>query len=96
MNERIRELIEQAHEQKPVIVLDPVTCEPTHKIGNGGVPMYHSELNPEKFAELIVRECLEKIYSVTIDNPTDDWDQGYNSGLDQAAETIKTHFGVEE
>ena len=50
----------------------------------------------QRFAELIVRECLEQIYSVTIDNPTDDWDQGYNSGLDQAAETIKKHFGVEE
>lgn len=49
----------------------------------------------EKFAELIVRECLEQIYSVTIDNPTDDWDQGYDSGLNQAAETIKEHFGVE-
>ena len=59
MNERIRELIEQAHEQKPVIVLDPETCHPTHKIGNGGVPMYHSELNLEKFAELIVRECAD-------------------------------------
>ena len=55
-----------------------------------------STMSVQEFAELIVRECLEKIYSVTIDNPTDDWDQGYNSGLDQAAETIKTHFGVEE
>ena len=50
----------------------------------------------EKFAELIVKECLEQIYTVTIDNPTDDWDQGYDSGLYQAAETIKEHFGVEE
>jgi len=50
----------------------------------------------QRFAELIVRECLEKIYSVTIDNPTDDWDQGYDSGLEQAADTIKTHFGVSE
>lgn len=54
-----------------------------------------SGIDEEKFAELIVRECLEQIYSVTIDNSTDDWDQGYNSGLYQAAETIKTHFGVE-
>lgn len=50
----------------------------------------------KKFAELIVRECLEQIYSVTIDNPIDDWDQGYDSGLNQAAETIKEHFGTEE
>lgn len=56
---------------------------------------FHSVVSG-KFAELIVSECLEQIYSVTIDNPTDDWDQGYDSGLNQAAETIKTHFGVEE
>ena len=58
MNERIRELYEQAHEQKPVIVADPVTFEPIHKIGNYDKPMYHNVFNPEKFAQLIVRECI--------------------------------------
>ena len=77
INERIRELAEQAG-----MVYH---CE--HQYDN---------FDEQKFAELIVRECLEQIYSVTIDNPTDDWDQGYDSGLHQAAETIKEHFGVSE
>jgi hypothetical protein len=59
MNERIRELAEQAYEQKPLMVVNPQTYLPEHKIGNGGVPMYIREFNQEKFAELIVRECLE-------------------------------------
>lgn len=63
----------------------------TVKGHNGCV--WGTTVNLEKFALLIVRECLEQIYSATIDNSTDDWDQGYNSGLNQAAETIKTHFG---
>lgn len=59
-------------------------------------PYIRQAFDVNMFAESIVRECLEQIYSVTIDNPTDDWDQGYDSGLNQAAETIKEHFGVEE
>ena len=91
MNNRIRELIEQAHERKPVIVLDPETCQPTHKIGNGGVPMYHSELNPEKFAELIVRECMD----VAVNRNTDN-EAGYVSVCrEHAAKQIAEHFGVE-
>lgn len=82
MNERIRELEMQADEWSKY----NYTWTPT---GNNWVEVYM-----EKFAELIVQECLEQIYSVTIDNPTDDWDQGYDSGLNAAAETIKTHFGV--
>lgn len=94
MNERIRKLIEQAHEQKPIIVLAPETCQPTHKIGNGGVPMYHSELNPEKFAELIVRECADIAYKTS-------WDaliHGYGQAVIplHLHNTIKQQFGVEE
>lgn len=96
MNERIRELIEQAHEKKPVIVLDPETCQPTHKIGNGGVPMYHSELNPEKFAELIVRECVKEIelqYGGGSDQPMDnEWDRA----IECVSSMVKYRFGVEE
>jgi hypothetical protein len=85
MNERISELFQQAHEQKPVIVMDPVTCQPTHKIGNGGVPMHRSELNPEKFAELIVRECLDWCNAHSRDDGT----------AQKIAESIKKEFGVE-
>lgn len=81
MNERIKELEAQCWETRK------------HPVSQAAMG---DKFNTEKFAELIVRGCLEQIYSVTIDNPTDDWDQGYDSGLNQAAETIKTHFGVEE
>ena len=94
MNERIRELIEQAHEQKPVIVLDPETCQPTHKIGNGGVPMYHSELNPEKLAELIILECEKvakdpKWYGESPSN-------GWGRPIRHVCKVMKDHFGVKE
>lgn len=62
MNERIKELWEEAHEQMPIIVLDPETCKPYHKIGNGGKPMYYRGLNAEKFAQLIVRECIDTAF----------------------------------
>jgi hypothetical protein len=80
MNERIRELAEQAYEQKPLMVVNPQTYELEHKIGNGGVPMYHKVFNQEKFAELIVRECAE-----LADNQEDYF----------TAKIIKRHFGVE-
>ncbi len=58
MNERIRELAVLAYEQQPLIVANPQTYEAEHKIGNGAIPMYQQVFNQEKFAELIVRECL--------------------------------------
>lgn len=92
MNNRIRELIEQAHERKPVIVLDPETCQPTHKIGNGGVPMYHSELNPEKFAELIVKECANiALKSGNIANKS----ELSKAEANRIYYKIQEHFGVE-
>ena len=58
MNERIQELAEQAYEQQPLMVVNSQTYEPEHKIGNGGVPMYHKVFNQEKFAQLIIKECM--------------------------------------
>jgi hypothetical protein len=51
----------------------------------------------EKFAELIVRECVAELESVKVNEyRTDVYDIGYDDGLTQAVETIKEHFGVEE
>jgi hypothetical protein len=88
MNERIRLLAEQAYEQKPLMVLNPETYEPEHKIGNGGVPMYNRVFNQEKFAELIVRECAELC----------DRFQARGVGMQPAecAGAIRKMFGVEE
>jgi hypothetical protein len=59
--------------------------------------------DPEKFAELIVREC-EKVVAVEIETnnkPNIDWgwddhEQGYVTGMRAATKFIKEHFGVEE
>jgi hypothetical protein len=57
MNARIRELIEQAYEHQPLMVVNPKTYQVEHKIGHGEAPMYHRVFNQEKFALLIVGEC---------------------------------------
>ena len=70
MNERIRELKEQAMEWVPNQV------DPDTKI---------RLLNAEKFAELIVRECVTvAMKAVSDDEPKEAW------------YLIKEHFGVEE
>jgi hypothetical protein len=86
MNERIRELAEQAYEQKPLMVLNPETFEIEHKIGNGGVAMYNRVFNQEKFAELIVRECIDIARE----------EEGHSPFEGPVETKIKQHFGVEE
>ena len=75
MNERIRELKEQAMEWVPNQV------DPDTKI---------RLLNAEKFAELIVRECLTFVEPMPGSGDIDDL------ALEAAREGIKEHFGVEE
>jgi len=71
MNERIQELMELAME-----LVDPYALE-----GEFGP----KQLNSEKFAELIVRECAGLVQGVPIDT------MGYHT----ADQKIKEHFGVE-
>ena len=57
-----------------------------------GLPTYNPEGIPtklEKFAELIVRECLDQLL---VSDPTEDFDKG----IYWSREQIKNHFGVEE
>ena len=65
MNERIKQLYEQAMEQ--------------HVSNN----MAWEELNPEKFAELIVKECADTVLGF------------HNQFGDSAHAEIREHFGVE-
>ena len=76
MNERIKQLIEQS--QKVVGYLD------------GGYTEIKA-LDPEKFAELIVKECVKSLWT----------EECYNSDLaleefNRKAAKIKQHLGVEE
>ena len=81
MNERIKELAEQA-----------TTIE--YGVDNGFDCV---TFDKEKFAQLIVAECIAELESVKVNEyRTDVYDIGYDDGLTQAVETIKEHFGVEE
>ena len=56
----------------------------------------------EKFAELIVRECLEEMRYTVLDTQelrrdrSTDYQVGWEDGMFDAGEMIKQHFGVEE
>ena len=63
------------------------------------IDKYNNRFSPEKFAELIVRECMK----VVIDGQYSDTEcEGnshrisYNNGRYGASSDIKKHFGVEE
>jgi hypothetical protein len=91
MNERIKELKEQAMEWVPNM------ADPDTKI---------RLLNAEKFAQLIVQECIDileteielvKGYKSTACNDFDvRWHEGKIKHFTQLVEKSKKHFGVEE
>ena len=87
MNERIQKLIEQATSTQGPTPYNPLTFEVFDK---------------EKFAELIVRECLEELRYTVLDtqelrrDKSTDYQVGWEDGMFDAGETIKNIFGVEE
>jgi len=86
MNERIRELAEQAF-------FDESTSRPSTK-------MYtFSEHKMEKFAELIVQECVNRITSYDlVPGHSAKWEDIYDIHtrlLQDLGEELKEHFGVE-
>lgn len=89
MNERILELAEQAKDHARKYVAD---CN------HYGYYMEHNEYDirfAEKFAELIVKECVEVCAGIAAVragyNDADGRDTAYSCG-----DMIKEHFGVEE
>ena len=81
MNERIREIIEQAGFE-----------EKDGHISIQGVYMFNT-YRMEKFALLIVRECVQVVDGMA--DPEEDSDR-YVWALHNASEKIREHFGVEE
>jgi hypothetical protein len=79
MNERIKELYNQSLEQK--YQYGGSDSKPGEMYSN-----YITVLNPEKFAELIVRECC---------GAADEWYQKHNELHWDPAQHIRNHFGVE-
>lgn len=98
----IEELIEQAYEIKPYLVADPVSFEIVQKIGYDSQPMNYKSFNKEKFAELIVLECIKEIKGLK--NTTADdmiskgygcWDS-YSGAVDDSIGRLVQHFGIED
>jgi hypothetical protein len=50
----------------------------------------------EKFAELIVKECMNIVSNQTTLDTNEDFREGFNHGLKYAWTDIRKHFGVEE
>ena len=90
MNERIEELIKQA--QINDLAIDT----------NGD--LYDvKRLDPEKFAELIVRECLDILMNAPVmkwpeglRSELSDYNKGWVNGRLLGIEHIEEHFGVKE
>lgn len=96
MNQRIKELAEQAGLYHRI---NDNNFYPTALSAEQSSPAY------QKFAELIVRECVnqaleEKVSEEEIDKEDDIVDRCYlignNGGIVDAVIRIKQHFGVEE
>ena len=90
MNERIRQLAEQATSIQGPTPYNPLTFE---------------VFDREKFAELIVRECdhlIQQQVSLKYkdgweqDGITDDWAYGHYTASILSRAVIKRHFGVDE
>lgn len=81
MNERILELINQSTKVYPP---DWNTVESLE------------EFDIEKFTRLIILECAKICADTAVESPPNDLLEGYNMGVNKAAENIKKHFGVEE
>ena len=56
---------------------------------NGNLWTYSEDLDPEKFAQLVVKECLDQLL-------IGDRDEDYDKGIYWSREQIKQHFGVKE
>jgi hypothetical protein len=90
MNERIRELAEQAHSYACKYAQQP-DYNPHNPYNQG---MYKQRYD-SKFAELIVRECMNIVSNQTTLDTNEDFREGFNHGLKYAWTDIRKHFGVE-
>jgi hypothetical protein len=91
MNERIKQLAEQAG-------LKSMPAKLTIYKNDDETYSNIWEYPLEKFAELIVKECIN-VCEPVLDEPYEDMSEfgkGLVEGQDVAVEKIKQHFGVEE
>ena len=89
MNERIQKLALQAGEYVNSVYTPPVRSKTPGKIWEDGHIDWHPQFN-EKFAELIVRECLD----IAQDRAA--FDGFPPNDVNHIIDEIREHFGVEE
>jgi hypothetical protein len=94
MNERIKQLAKQAGDYVNEVYTPPVRSKTPGKIWEDGHVDWYTQFN-EKFAELIVRECVT--LADTEAERYSNLDQEYCSmAMDNYRELVRKHFGVEE
>ena len=105
MNERIRELAKQAGDYVNETYTGPVRSKTPGKIWEDGHIGWHTQFN-EKFAELIVRECIGQCqrewYDLNNTKPVENETArdigirvGQKTGVLKCINQINKHFGVE-
>ncbi len=105
MNERIKELAEQAGEYVNEVYTPPVRSKTPGKIWEDGHIDWHIQFN-QKFAELIVRECCqylnseaERLYALSASEHRPNFKEDFEICAEKCYDNIqgiKEHFGVEE
>ena len=95
MNERIRELSKQAGDYVNETYTGPVRSKTPGKIWEDGHIGWHTQFN-QKFAELIVKECVKFCEHESNDDEHDEYDMGMWVKAESIKTAIKQHFGVEE
>ena len=105
MNDRIRELAEQAGEYVNEVYTPPVRIKTPGKIWEDGHIEWHTHFN-QKFAELIVRECgqyleseAERLYALSAQESNPNFQSNFEICAEKCYDNIqglKEHFGVEE
>ena len=92
-NERIKQLSKQAGDYVNEVYTPPVRSKTPGKIWEDGHVGWHTQFN-QKFAEMIVRECITQINEAIPD--TDCSASGaYKTAKIAAMAKVKQHFGVE-
>ena len=96
MNERIKQLAEQAGEYVNEVYTPPVRSKTPGKIWEDGHIEWHTHFN-QKFAELIVMECIDCARGAGLaDDVAVKNGLGFNDGISEAVTHMKKHFGVEK
>lgn len=87
MNKRIEELAEQAGAK--------IHKEQTRS-GDWGDFSNYDSFDHEKFAKLIVKECMDIVSKQTTLDTNEDFREGFSHGRKLAWTEIRKHFGVKE